>query len=357
MLLNFADKYQSIIDNYNSLNTTISNFSSPEELKNASKELGTITPIAEVAVSLKNLIQEYNNLEEIINGDDVDLATMASEEIDTIKSKIDETTNSLETLLKKSDPNDGKDVILEIRAGTGGEEASLFAADLFRMYKRYSESKGWQLELLSYTESNNGGFKEVIAMVRGTNVYSYLKNESGVHRVQRVPATESSGRIHTSAASVVVLPEMEDVNIEVKNEDLRIDVFRAGGAGGQHVNKTESAVRITHIPTGIVVSCQDTKSQQQNKLKAMIVLKSKLFDLQQKESMEQNKNLRQSSIGSGDRSAKIKTYNFAENRLTDHRIKHTWYSLDIILEGNLDEVLSTTSTMLSDANDTSSESD
>jgi peptide chain release factor 1 len=242
-------------------------------------------------------------------------------------------------MLLPTDPLDGKNIIMEIRAGTGGEEAALFALELYRMYTHYADSKGWKTETLSSSSAEAGGFKEIIFSVSGSNVYSHLKYESGVHRVQRVPVTEASGRIHTSAASVVVMPEAEDVSIDITPDELKIDVYRSSGPGGQSVNTTDSAVRITHIPTGIVVSCQDEKSQLKNKNKAMKVLRARLNDRARQEQEKTRSQVRRSMVGSGDRSAKIRTYNYPQNRVTDHRINLTLYTLDSVLSGNLDELI------------------
>jgi peptide chain release factor 1 len=242
-------------------------------------------------------------------------------------------------MLLPKDPNDGRNVFLEIRAGTGGDEAAIFSGDLFRMYSRYAERQGWRVEILSESEGEHGGYKEVIARVEGDNVYAKLKFESGAHRVQRVPETESQGRIHTSACTVAVLPEAEDVDLEIDPSDLRIDVYRAQGAGGQHVNKTESAVRVTHIPTGVVVACQEEKSQHKNKAKAMTLLKSRILDAMMAEQHAQISADRKSQVGSGDRSERIRTYNFPQGRCTDHRIGLTLYRLDAIMQGDIDEIL------------------
>lgn len=282
-------------------------------------------------------IQEAKTLLE--EEDDSELCEMAQTELDELAEKRDSLEQRLKVLLLPQDPNDEKNVILEIRAGTGGEEAALFAADLFRMYSRYAERQGWKTEVLNANYTDIGGFKELIFLIQGRGAYSRLKFESGVHRVQRIPTTESGGRIHTSAATVAVLPEAEDVDLEIDPNDLRIDVFCASGHGGQSVNTTQSAVRITHIPSGIVVSMQDEKSQHKNKDKAMKVLRARLLDRMQEEQQQKVASTRRSMVGSGDRSERIRTYNFPQNRVTDHRIGLTLHRLDGVLEGDLDETI------------------
>jgi len=264
---------------------------------------------------------------------------MASQELPALEERHEKMAEELTQLMLPRDPNDGKNAILEIRAGTGGDEAALFAGDLFRAYARFADKHGWKVEILSSSESAAGGFKEVIAMVSGKDVFSFLKYESGTHRVQRVPDTETQGRVHTSACTVAVLPEAEEVDLDIDPGDLRIDVYRASGSGGQHVNKTESAVRITHIPTGVVVACQDGKSQHQNKNKAMQVLRSRILDSMQEEHDAQMAAERKSQVGSGDRSERIRTYNFPQGRCTDHRIGLTLYKLDAIMQGDFDEIV------------------
>ncbi len=295
--------------------------------------------------SLIQSINAYRSLEtqlaearELADGDDAEMAELAAAEIPELEARRPELEKTLQLLLIPADPNDDKNVILEIRAGTGGEEAALFAGDLLRMYTRHAERRGWRTELIALSESGAGGVKEALMRVSGEEVHSRLKFESGVHRVQRVPETEASGRIHTSAASVVVLPEAEDVDVSISPDDIRVDVFRASGAGGQHVNKTESAVRLTHVPTGLVVSCQDEKSQHKNRARAMVVLRSRLYDLEQRKKQEAEAAMRRSQVSSGDRSAKIRTYNFPQGRVTDHRIKMTLHRLPEFLDGDLDEM-------------------
>ncbi|MEJ2198272.1 MAG: peptide chain release factor 1 [Desulfuromonadales bacterium] len=288
--------------------------------------------------------QEIADSQELLKDPDPDVREMANAEVADLESEKNALEAQLKLMLLPKDPNDTRNVILEVRAGTGGDEAALFAGDLFRMYTRYAENQGWKVELLSSAESEAGGFKEVIAMITGKGAYSRFKYESGTHRVQRVPETEAQGRIHTSACTVAVLPEAEDVEIDIDPTDLRIDLFRASGAGGQHVNKTESAVRITHIPTGVVVSCQDEKSQHKNKAKAMKVLQSRLLDAMQAEQQAKTAADRKSQVGSGDRSERIRTYNFPQGRCTDHRVGLTLYKLEAIMQGDLDEVIETLTT-------------
>jgi peptide chain release factor 1 len=270
---------------------------------------------------------------------DPELKSMAEEEVEGLTSRIERTQRELAVLLVPPDPLDAKNTIMEIRAGTGGDEASLFAADLYRMYSRYAESVGWKIEVLDRNETEVGGFKEITFSVSGNEVYSHLKYEGGVHRVQRIPSTESGGRIHTSAVTVAVLPEAEETDVTIRTEDLRIDVFRSSGPGGQSVNTTDSAVRVTHIPTGLVVSCQDEKSQHKNKAKALRVLKARLFELEDRKRKDALAETRRTMVGSGDRSERIRTYNFPQSRLTDHRINLTLYKLDTIIAGDLGEVL------------------
>lgn len=283
-----------------------------------------------------------NDLEEnklLLHDSDPEICDMAQEEIAKIEEELPKIEHDLKVALLPPDPLDEKNTILEIRAGTGGEEASLFAADLFRMYIRFAELKGWKYEILSESDSETGGYKEIICLISGTRVYSHLKYEAGTHRVQRVPVTEAQGRIHTSAATVAVLPEADEVDIEIRPEDISIDVYRASGAGGQHVNKTESAVRITHIPTGTVVTCQDERSQHKNKARAMKVLASRLLAAERDRKNSEISADRRAQVGSGDRAERIRTYNFPQGRCTDHRINLTLYSLDRIMQGELTPII------------------
>ena len=284
----------------------------------------------------RSLTQELEENKQLLHDSDPDIKAMAQEEIAAAEAELPELEHKIKVLLLPKDPLDEKNTILEIRAGTGGEEAALFAADLFRMYTRYAEIKGWKVEIMSESPSDSGGYKEIICLISGDRVYSHLKFEAGTHRVQRVPATETQGRIHTSAATVAVMPEAEEVDVEIRPEDLRIDIYRASGAGGQHVNKTESAVRITHIPTGTVVTCQDERSQHKNKARAMKVLASRILAAErERQNNELSADLK-AQVGSGDRSERIRTYNFPQGRCTDHRINLTLYSLDRIMEGEVE---------------------
>ncbi len=315
--------------------------SDPRRYAKLSREYAEIEPVAKAVEEHRRLEAQLAENEALLADPECDreLAELAREEVRELKQKLAESEEKLKLLLLPKDPNDARNVILEIRAGTGGEEAALFAADLFRMYSRYAERRGFRVEVLSANETGIGGYKEIIAQISGTGAYSRFKFESGVHRVQRVPETESGGRIHTSAVTVAVLPEAEDVEVEIRPEDLRIDVFRASGAGGQHVNRTESAVRITHLPTGIVATCQDEKSQHKNRDKAMRVLKARIYDMMQREADQARADARRAQVGSGDRSERIRTYNFPQGRVTDHRINLTLYKLESILDGDLDELI------------------
>ena len=303
------------------------------------KEHADLTEVVSVYNNYKQVCSEIEGNRELLQDNDPEMKELAKAELPELEQQQAALEEQLRLLLIPKDPNDEKNIILEIRAGTGGDEAALFAADLFRMYTRYADRNRWKVEMMSTSETAGGGFKEVIALISGERVYSRLKFESGTHRVQRVPDTETQGRIHTSACTVAVLPEVEDVDIEIKSADLRIDLYRASGAGGQHVNKTESAVRLTHIPTGVVVSCQDGKSQHKNKAQALKVLKSRIYDQMLAEQQAEMAADRKDQVGSGDRSERIRTYNYPQGRCTDHRIGLTLYKLDAIMQGDVDEII------------------
>lgn len=320
----------------------LKNVGDAENFAKVSKEFSDLEDIVNVSKKYKKSVQEITNLEQIINdpGSDNEIKELALEEMKALKASIPDLEKEIKILLLPKDVNDEKNAIIEVRAGTGGDEAGLFAADLFRMYQRYADYKGWKFELLYTHESGIGSIKEASASIAGKGVFSYLKFESGVHRVQRVPVTESGGRVHTSTATVAVLPEAEEVDLKIDDTDLKIDVMRASGAGGQHINKTESAVRITHIPTGIVVVQQDERSQHMNRVKAMKILRARLYDLEcQKLQSERSEN-RRLQVGTGERSERIRTYNYPQGRVSDHRINFTLYKLPQIMEGaGLDEVI------------------
>ena len=311
----------------------------PGAIEKLGRRLGGLRPLLEAGERYRAAVAELDDSKAMLEDEDAEMAELARGEVERLQEEIPALEAELRILLTPRDPNDEKNAIFEIRAGTGGDEAALFAADLFRMYTRYAESRKWKIDTLSSSETDGGGFKEVIASISGTDVFSRFKYEKGVHRVQRVPATESQGRIHTSTVTVAVMPEAEDVDIEIKNEDLRIDVMRAGGPGGQSVNTTDSAVRITHLPSGLVVQCQDEKSQHKNKAKAMTVLRSRLYDLEQEKLDQERASERRSQVGSGERSEKIRTYNFPQSRVTDHRAGVTLHKLDAVIAGEMDELL------------------
>jgi peptide chain release factor 1 len=311
----------------------------PSEYRKHAKQLSEVEPIVERFRSYKTVTRSIAETEELAGSADADMKELAQAELKTLVARRESLVNDLKILLVPKDPNDEKNVVLEIRAGAGGDESALFAAELFRMYSKFAERQGWKIDLMSMSETGVGGIKEVIATIEGKGVYSKLKYESGVHRVQRVPATEASGRIHTSTITVAVLPEAEEVDIQINEKDLRIDTFCSSGPGGQSVNTTYSAVRLTHIPTGLVVSQQDEKSQIKNRAKAMKVLRSRLYEMELRKQQEAIAKDRRSQVGTGDRSEKIRTYNFKDNRITDHRVNFTTHQLTNVLNGDLTELL------------------
>ncbi|HHW30890.1 MAG TPA: peptide chain release factor 1 [Clostridiaceae bacterium] len=311
-----------------------------DEYKKLMKEFSELEEIVTKYREYKKVNKDIQDARELLeNKEDKEFHELAEMELEEGKKKLEKITNELRLLLMPKDPNDERSVIMEIRGGAGGDEAALFAGDLFRMYSMYAERSHWKLEVLDSNPTEIGGFKEIVFSIDGKGAYSKLKYESGVHRVQRIPVTEAGGRIHTSTVTVAVLPEVEEVDVEINPADLQIDTFRAGGAGGQHVNKTDSAIRITHIPTGIVVKCQDERSQHKNKDKAMKILRSKLYEMAQQAKHSEIAQERKSQIGTGDRSERIRTYNFPQGRVTDHRIGLTLYKIDSILDGDLDEII------------------
>ena len=335
------EKLQPFIERYEEINKLLSSPEITQDIKKMtalSKEQSEIEPIVEKAKEYFDVIEAIEENKSLV--EDSELGELAKEELKELEPKKEQLEEEIKLLLIPKDPNDEKDIYLEIRAGTGGEEAALFASDLFKTYVRYAEKKGWRVEIVSSSESDTGGYKEIIAKIKGQGVYSRLKYEAGTHRVQRVPQTESQGRIHTSAVTVAIMPEVDDVDVQINPNDLKIDVYRSSGHGGQSVNTTDSAVRITHIPTGIVVAMQDEKSQHKNKEKALKILKARIYEKMLRQQQEELAKDRKEQVGSGDRSERIRTYNYPQNRITDHRIGLTLYKLEEIMQsGDLDQII------------------
>jgi len=339
------ERVQELEDKYNLLSQKVNDpdvIADQAAWRSYMKEHSDLSPITEKYRAYKKAGQDLEDARDMLEqSNDEEIRQLAKEEIRLLQNQIGDIAEELKILLLPKDPNDEKNVIVEIRGGAGGDEAALFAGDLFRMYMRYAERRRWKTELLNANESAVGGFKEIVFMIQGRSVYSRLKYESGVHRVQRIPVTESGGRIHTSTVTVAVLPEAEEVDVDLNMNDVRIDVFRSSGNGGQSVNTTDSAIRVTHFPTGIVISCQDEKSQLKNKDKALKILRAKLYDLELEKQRSQVSAERRSQVGTGDRSERIRTYNFPQNRVTDHRVDLTLHRLDMVLDGDLDEIMDT----------------
>jgi len=335
------NKLQLFIDRYNEINDLLVSpeiLSDIKKMTTLSKEQSSISKIVDAANEYNQIIEDIEDNKALL-GDD-ELADLAKEELKELESRKPELEEEIKILLLPTDPNDDKNIYIELRAGAGGDEAGLFVADMFRTYIKFAENQGWKTEIMNSSESEAGGYKEMVVLVKGESVYSKLKFEAGVHRVQRVPATETQGRVHTSAITVAIIPEVDDVEIEIRAEDLKMDTMRSSGCGGQSVNTTDSAVRITHIPSGIVVTNQDQKSQHKNREKAMKVLKARLYDMQEQERMEKEGADRKAQVGSGDRSARIRTYNYPQGRISDHRINLTLYRLDVIMnDGLLQEII------------------
>ena len=334
------ERLETILNRYNELSTELTKMEVINDVKlmtSLSKEASSLETVVNLYKRYKEVLKNLEEAKELVN--DPEMAELAKEDINSLETEKEELEKQIEVELIPKDPNDDKNIIVEIRGAAGGDEANLFAGDLFEMYSRYADSKNWRIEIINAEEGTAGGYSQIEFMVKGENVYSKLKYESGAHRVQRVPVTESQGRVHTSTATVLVMPEMTDVDVEIKEEDLRIDVYRSSGAGGQGVNTTDSAVRITHMPTGIVVTCQNERSQLKNKEKAMEILKSRIYDEEIRKQEEAVGSERRSKIGTGDRSEKIRTYNYPQNRVTDHRINLTLMALDRIMQGEIDKLI------------------
>ncbi len=340
---NLIEKLDQLSDRHEEIHALLSDpdtISDQNAFRKLSIELSEIDPVIENFQQYTALEQEIDEARAMAEDEDKDISQMAKDELPGLESRLEALENTLQILLIPKDPNDNKNVFLEIRAGTGGDEASIFSGDLFRMYNYFADKQGWKVDVMSKSEGEHGGYKEIIAKIEGQGVYSRLKFESGAHRVQRVPETESQGRIHTSACTVVVMPEADDVDeVDINPADLRVDTFRASGSGGQHVNKTDSAIRLTHLPTGVVVECQDDRSQHKNRARAMSVLKSRLYEAELHKQQSEQALTRKTLVGTGDRSDRIRTYNYPQGRVTDHRINLTLYKLDDVMSGALEQVI------------------
>ena len=343
MKASILEKLQTLAERYQEVGALLSDgdtISNQNRFRELSKEYAELEPVVQCFEKYEGVLSNMEEARAMLNESDPDMREMAQEELASAQAQLEPLEAELQKLLLPKDPRDGKNVFLEVRAGTGGDEASIFAGDLFRMYSRYAESQRWQIEIISQSDGEHGGYKEIISRVVGNGVYSKLKFESGAHRVQRVPATESQGRIHTSACTVAVMPEADELDeISINKADIRVDTFRASGAGGQHVNKTDSAIRIVHIPTGVVVECQDERSQHKNRARAMSLLAAKLANSAEEKAAKELSDERRSLVGTGDRSERIRTYNYPQGRVTDHRINLTLYRLDEIMQGQLDDVI------------------
>ncbi|WP_404379674.1 peptide chain release factor 1 [Caenispirillum salinarum] len=336
--MNLDEKLGRVVARYDELQALLATEDKGDAIARMSKEISDLTPVVEAIAELRKARSDLEEAEAMAS--DPEMRDLAQEEAADLRERVPELEHAVKLLLVPKDEADSRNAILEVRAGTGGDEAALFAGELFRMYERYAALKGWKVEVMDLNETDLGGVKEVVAMVSGRDVFARLKYESGVHRVQRVPETEGGGRIHTSAATVAVLPEAQDVDVQIEDKDLRIDTYRSQGAGGQHVNTTESAVRITHVPTGVVAACQEEKSQHKNKAKALKMLMAKLYEHQREQAVNERAEARRSQVGSGDRSERIRTYNFPQGRVTDHRINLTLYAIDKIMQGEgLDDLV------------------
>jgi peptide chain release factor 1 len=343
MKTSIVNKLDNLVDRYEELGALLSDgevIGDQNQFRALSKEYSEVEPVVKCYGQYCQAVEDIEEAESLLKDGDAEMREMAQEEFNDAKLRRDKLEIELQKLLLPRDPNDSSNIFLEVRAGTGGDEAAIFSGDLFRMYSRYAENRGWKMEVVSARDGEHGGYKEIIARVTGDDVYAHLKFESGAHRVQRVPETESQGRVHTSACTVAIMPEVDSVDaVEINKNDLRVDTFRSSGAGGQHVNKTDSAIRLTHLPTGIVVECQDERSQHKNRARAMSLLQSKILTGMQEKQQREQADERRNLVGSGDRSERIRTYNYPQGRITDHRINLTLYKLDEVMNGGLDEVV------------------